>query len=73
MFLTGSRVVPLVSHAVGNLGAHGEGIRIVAVPGDEYSVSSVRHGKGTHFVMGALQLFLEGFPAVPATAWRVTS
>lgn len=55
----GSRVVPFIGHAVGNLGAKGEGIRIMTMLDDEHSVSSAGHRGGPDFFMGGVQLVLK--------------
>lgn len=57
------RFFPFIGHAVRNLRTDGDGIRIVAVSGNEHSVSSAGYGQGFDGFVGGVQLVLESIPA----------
>ena len=57
-----SRIVSLVSHAVGDFRAYSKGVGAGAVPSDQDSVPALGYGKGLDCFMGAIQLFLDSVP-----------
>lgn len=61
---------PFVGHAVWNLGTDGDGVSIVPVPGDKYSVSAAGYGQGSDRLMGGVQLFLEHIPSSPGSCFE---
>jgi hypothetical protein len=64
------RVVPFIGHAAGKFRTDGAGIAIVAVPGDEYSVTLAGYGQGPDFFMCSVSCSWKAFPPVPAVVFE---